>query len=182
MMNDLLKDKDKENEWKIITNNINNIYKENNSFNKLPANYDSSKLYSKTQESYTYTILLTITNSINSESRNCNIMDIKNIFINTFKPVVKNTIKYLMDSRDFLGYQLDLELGNLTLDEFEKLSEKYLINQENNYPEEILCREILLLREISGIDFEIEDYADFFNCSLQNVYKALTKNKAESDL
>jgi hypothetical protein len=63
-------------------------------------------------------------------------------------------------------------LNSLSEDEFELESEKFIVHQKDVLPEKI-ASDIERLDSLIGIKFDTSDYADYFQCSQQNVMAGL---------
>lgn len=81
------------------------------------------------------------------------------------KPVLTTVITSLLKSLDFLGYQLDHALGNISHDVFEEVSKKYLIPPQSINKDD-LKKQITILQLASSIEYDIEIIAEIFNCDV----------------
>jgi hypothetical protein len=86
--------------------------------------------------------------------------------------ILTTTIFSLLNNRDFLGFQLDYQLGNINEEQFNSIVEKYLIiNQNINIKE--LAKDILLLMKITSIVFDADQISVMFNCDINYAEMAL---------
>jgi hypothetical protein len=91
-----------------------------------------------------------------------------------YTPLLKSTFESLLDIRDFLGYQLDHSLGNLSDEAFDDVVKKYL-----KKPEPVDSRELIkaveLLEFLTDITFDIDTIADIFNVDIDNAERVRLK-------
>ena len=92
--------------------------------------------------------------------------------LSIIKPVLTTVITSLLKSLDFLGYQLDHALGNISDDVFAEVSKKYLIPPQSINKDD-LKRQITILQLASSIDYDTEIIAEIFNCDVDQAEDAL---------
>jgi hypothetical protein len=101
-----------------------------------------------------------------------------NLYFNTFRnkvaPVFTKAIKNLLNIRNHLLLQLDLECGNISEDNFDKEESKYL-SEVNKIPPEKLKEEINLLFNFTNLPFDSVDISEILNCSVDDVESAIKK-------
>ncbi len=136
--------------------------------------------YKETTTSYFITKTTNATNNLNNvhiESITVNEKDMYNIyktkFLNIYSPIIRKTLKALLDKLYFLGFQLNYEYGNIEEDYFNNSIKEFIKKKNECDPKEIL-KDILLLEEIIGkdniLDFDI--ISEIFQCKIKNVKKA----------
>jgi hypothetical protein len=94
-------------------------------------------------------------------------------FKNRFDPVFSKAIKNLLNIRNHLLLQLDLECGNISEEYFDKEEPKYLTEIEKSSFEK-LNEEIRMLLSFTHLPLDSEDISEIFNCSIDDAEKALT--------
>jgi len=101
---------------------------------------------------------------------------IGNLYFNTFRekitPVFSKTIKNLLNIRNHLLLQLDLECGNISEEYFDKEEPKYLSEVEK-IPLEKLEEEIKVLFSFTNLPFDSADISEILNCSVDDTEKVL---------
>lgn len=93
-------------------------------------------------------------------------------FRNLFTPVFSKTVRNLLNIRNHLLLQLDLECGNISEEYFDKEESKYLTEIEN-IPFEKLQEEIKMLFAFSNLPLDSEDISEMLNCSVDDAENAL---------
>jgi len=99
-----------------------------------------------------------------------------NLYFNTFKekmtPVFTKSIRNLLNIRNHLLLQLDLECGNITEEYFDREEPKYL-TEVKKIPLKKLKEEIKLLYSFTNLPFDSRDISEILNCSIDDVEKVL---------
>jgi len=102
--------------------------------------------------------------------------EFKSLYFHAFSrevsPILNKAFSGLLKSRDFLGYQLDLALGNISEDIFCEIKERYLIPKEK-YSEQELLRSVGVLFALTSHVFDSDTIEEMFNCELDEAEKAL---------
>ena len=92
-----------------------------------------------------------------------------NLYLNAFKEktalVFTKSIKNLLNTRNHLLLQLDLECGNISEEYFDKEEPKYLSEVEKIPPEK-LKEEVNLLLRFTDLPFDSEDISEILNCPI----------------
>jgi hypothetical protein len=101
---------------------------------------------------------------------------IGNLYFDFFRkkvsPIFSKTIKNLMNIRNHLLLQLDLECGNISEDYFDKEEQKYLSDAETISLEK-LKEEVKLLFNFTNLPLDSEDISEMLNCPINEAEKAL---------
>jgi len=101
-----------------------------------------------------------------------------NLYFNTFRekiaPVFTKTIRNMLNIRNHLLLQLDLECKNISEEYFDKEEPKYLSEIEK-IPLEKLKEEIKVLFGFTDFPFDSEDISEILNCSVDDAEKALNQ-------
>ena len=99
-----------------------------------------------------------------------------NFYFNTFKemiaPVFTKSIKNLLNIRNHLLLQLDLECGNISEEYFDKEEPKYL-SEVKKVPFDKLKEEIKLLFNFTNLSFDSSDISEILNCPVDDIEKVL---------
>jgi hypothetical protein len=99
-----------------------------------------------------------------------------NLYSNSFKkevaPVFHKAVSNLMNIRNHLLLQLDLEYGNISEEYFDKEEPKYLA-EIKSIPFEKLKKEIKVLFGFTNLPLDSEDISEILNCSVDDAEKAL---------
>ena len=99
-----------------------------------------------------------------------------NFYYNSFKkkvaPVFNKALKNLLNIRNHLLLQLDLECGNISEEYFDKEETKYLTGIAD-FPVEKLKEEIEVLLDFSTFPLDSEDISEILNCSVDDTEKVL---------
>jgi len=102
-----------------------------------------------------------------------------NLYFNSFKkktsPIFSKVLKNMLNIRDHLLLQLDLECGNISEEYFDKEEAKYLTEPEN-IPFEKLKEEVEMLFTFTDLPLDSEDISEILNCSIEDAEKALKNN------
>jgi hypothetical protein len=93
-------------------------------------------------------------------------------FTKKVAPVFNKAVRNLMNIRDYLLLQLDLEYGNISEEYFDKEEKKYLSEAEN-IPDDELSKEVNLLFGLLNLPLDAEDISEILNCPIDNAEKAL---------
>jgi hypothetical protein len=100
----------------------------------------------------------------------------ENFYFNSFRekvaPVVNKAVENLMNIRNHLLLQLDLECGNISEEYFDKEEPKYLSEMEQ-IPFEKLKEEVKVLFDFTSLPLDSEDISEILNCSIDDAEKAL---------
>jgi len=101
-----------------------------------------------------------------------------NLYFNTFRekiaPVFTKTIRNLLNIRDHLLLQMDLECGNISEEYFDKEEPKYLSKIEEIPPEK-LKEEIKILFGFTNLPLDSVDISEILNCSVDDAEKMLNQ-------
>jgi hypothetical protein len=99
-----------------------------------------------------------------------------NLYFNSFKkkiaPVINKAVRNLLNIRNRLLLQLDLECGNISEEYFEKEEPKSLTEIENVSFEK-LKEEIGIILDFVRLPLDAEDLSEILNCSIDDAEKAL---------
>jgi len=87
-------------------------------------------------------------------------------------PVFNKALKNLLNIRNHLLLQLDLECGNITEEYFDKEEPKYLSDVET-LPLETLKQQIRVLFGFTDLALDAGDISEILNCSVDDAEKAL---------
>ena len=102
--------------------------------------------------------------------------DLKDFYLYTIKkdiaPVFNKVVKNLINIRNHLLLQLDLECGNITEEYFDKEESNYLMETEN-IPFEQLKKEINILLSMTNIPIDSEEISEILNCSINDAEKII---------
>ena len=102
--------------------------------------------------------------------------DLENRFFDYIReeiaPVFTKTIRNLLNTRNHLLLQLDLECGNISEEYFDREEPKYLSEIEE-IPLEKLKEEIKLLCSFTNLSFDSDDISEILNCSIDDVEKVI---------
>jgi hypothetical protein len=101
-------------------------------------------------------------------------------FKGTVAPVFNKAITNLLNIRDHLALQLDLECGNISEDYFDKEERKYL-SETNKIPFDKLNKEVRLLYELSNVPLDAEDISEILNCSFDDAEIAVRNYIGKED-
>lgn len=100
----------------------------------------------------------------------------RNFYFNSFKekiaPVFAKSIKNLLNTRNHLLLQLELECGNISEEYFDKEEPKYLSEAEK-IPLEKLREEIKLLFGFTNLPLDSEDISEILNCPVDDAEKVI---------
>jgi hypothetical protein len=106
-----------------------------------------------------------------------------NLYFDFFRekiaPVFNKAIGNLLNIRNHLLLQLDLECGNISDECFDKEEPKYLTEIEK-IPFEKLKEEIRILFCFTHLPLDSEDISEIINCSVDDAEKALTNYITEA--
>jgi len=101
-----------------------------------------------------------------------------NLYYNTFRekvaPVFTKSIKNLLNLRNHLSLQLDLECGNISEEDFDKEEPKYLTEIETIPPAK-LQEEVKVLFGFTHYPFDSEDISEILNCSIDDAEKMINQ-------
>ena len=86
--------------------------------------------------------------------------------------ILNKIISNLLRSRDFIGLQLNLEFGNITDEQYERLELDYL-SEPQDIDISVLKSDINVLMWLSNKIFNAEEISTMFNCSLDKAEKAI---------
>ena len=89
-------------------------------------------------------------------------------------PVFAKTIRNLLNIRNHLLLQMDLECGNVSEEYFDKEEPKYLSEVEK-IPLEKLKEEIKVLFGFTDLPFDSVDISEILNCSIDDAEKAINQ-------
>ena len=99
-----------------------------------------------------------------------------NLYLDYFKkkitPVFAKAIRNLLNIRNHLSLQLDLECENISEDYFDKEEPKYLSEVEK-IPLEKLKEEIKVLFGFTNLPFDSEDISEILNCTVDDAEKII---------
>jgi len=99
-----------------------------------------------------------------------------NFYFNSFRnavfPTFNKMLKNMMNIRNHLLLQLDLECGNISEEYFDEEETKYLTDTEN-IPFEKLKKEIEILFSFTDLPLDSEEISEILNCSIDDAEKAL---------
>jgi hypothetical protein len=105
-----------------------------------------------------------------------------NFFFNSFKekvaPVFNKAFGNLLNIRNHILLQLDLECGNISEEYFDKEESKYLTEIEKPSFEN-LKEEVKILFDFTKLPLDSEDISEILNCPVDDAEKAL-KNYMEN--
>ena len=87
-------------------------------------------------------------------------------------PVFTKSIRNLLNTRNHLLLQLDLECGNISEEYFDKEESKYLSEIEK-IPLEKLKEEIKLLFGFTNLPLDSEDISEILNCPVDDAEKVI---------
>jgi hypothetical protein len=100
----------------------------------------------------------------------------KEIYLNTSNEtattLLKKAIRNLLNIRNHLALQLDLECGNISEDYFEKEENKYLTEVEQ-IPLPDLYEEVSMLLRLSNMPLDAEEVSGILNCSIDGAEAAI---------
>lgn len=89
-------------------------------------------------------------------------------------PVVRKAILGLVKSRDFLGFQLDHALGNISEKDFKEYVKSFL-TEKTKYNADDLDEEIKDLLRIVEQPLDADVLSEVFNCEIEEAEKALAR-------
>ena len=99
-----------------------------------------------------------------------------NLYFSSFKekvaPVFTKSISNLLNIRNHLLLQLDLECGNISEEYFDKEEPKYL-SEVKKIPFDKLKEEIKLLFNFTNLSFDSSDISEILNCPVDDVEKVI---------
>jgi hypothetical protein len=87
-------------------------------------------------------------------------------------PLFNKAITNLLNIRNHLALQLDLECGNISEEYFDEEEPKYLA-EAVKIPLDKLHEDVKLLLEFSNMSLDSEDIAEILNCPIDDAEKAL---------
>jgi len=103
---------------------------------------------------------------------------LESLYFNYFRektaPVFTKAIRNLLNLRNLLSLQLDLECGNISEEYFDKEEPKYLSEVEK-VPLEKLKEEIKVLFGFTNLPFDSEDISEILNCSVGDAEKMINQ-------
>lgn len=101
---------------------------------------------------------------------------VRNLYFNSFRnkisPVFNKALKNMMNIRNHLLLQLDLECGNISEEYFDNEEAKYLTESENISLEK-LKEEIEILYNFTDLPLNPEEISEILNCSVDDAENAL---------
>ena len=97
-----------------------------------------------------------------------------NYFKEKIAPVFTKTIRNLLNTRNHLLLQLELECGNISEEYFDKEEPKYLSEIEK-IPLEELEKEIKLLFGLTNLPFDAADISEILNCPVDDAEKVINQ-------
>ena len=89
------------------------------------------------------------------------------------KDLMREIIRNLLNNRDYLGYQLDNALGNLSDEYLSKMEKKHL-NPPKKYKKKKLIKMIRLLGEMTGGLYDSDEISAMFNSDHTETDKVIT--------
>jgi hypothetical protein len=98
------------------------------------------------------------------------------LYFNSFRekiaPVFNKSVGNLLNIRNHLLLQLDLECGNISEEYFDKEETKYLTDIEE-IPLEALKKQVRILFDFTNLALDSEDISEILNCPVDDAEKAL---------
>lgn len=88
-------------------------------------------------------------------------------------PMLNTVLTNLINSRDLLGGQLNLEFGNISQDEYDEL-EKDLLLEPIELNSEQLKSDVIMLMKLSRRVYNAEEVSTMFNCQIMNAESAIS--------
>jgi hypothetical protein len=87
-------------------------------------------------------------------------------------PVFTKAVKNLLNIRDHLLLQLDLECGNISEEYFDKKESQYLTDVEKT-PPDVLKQQVRVLLGFTNLVLDSEDISEILNCSVDDAEKVI---------
>ena len=92
--------------------------------------------------------------------------------------LINEIVNNLLEARNFLGFQLDYALNNLTESQFNQISDEHF-SKQNVYTEDELLDFIKQILSVLSIEFTSDDIATMLNCDMnlvQKIVKSISSN------
>jgi len=98
--------------------------------------------------------------------------------MNGFDALLRIIVDTMRERMDFLGYQLDFALGNISKEIFDDLKEEHF-QQQRRYEDRELSNLVVLFSREYGGPIDVELLTDVFGCEVDQVERIMLSSPSE---